>query len=278
MFKFNLLYAGLPGAFAQEAARRLSQKYDLQAQLCPLTDFRSLFEEVSREKSNLAVIPVENSLAGSVIENYDLLWRHPVWIRGEVVLTISHQVLVNPGARWSQLRRLYSHPKALEQCQKLVVANPQIQTEPVRNTAVAAQMVRDSGSREVAAIASSESARVYDLEVLRREVQDEANNWTRFVMFSGRYSYFRATKVTKASLAYTLWKEKRGTLGYSLEPFFERGINVTNLESRPIPGKFFEYIFYVDVEFWPDQIAEFELARQEVSRRCEEFSVLGVYG
>ncbi|MEI6728789.1 MAG: prephenate dehydratase [bacterium] len=271
----KIAYQGLAGAYSHIAAKRyFGNKNDF----IPVPDFSDLFLKLVDGDVDFAMLPVENSLAGSVIQNLDLLFKQDAWITGEIYLEIDHCLLGLPQTNFENITEVYSQEKALQQCQNFFLSNPQIHKIAYSNTAASAQMVANSKRLDLAAIASLEAAQIYNLQVLQENIQDDAHNWTRFVAVTARNKINPVfDNVSKCSLAYTLPKDVPGSLHKSLQPFSENNINLSNIESRPIPGKFFEYIFYVDFEFDPKNAGAVQIALSELAKLTKTLKILGVY-
>jgi prephenate dehydratase len=238
---------GSEGSFSYLAA--LSHFGDTATIVCTAR-FEDVFSLVTEERADAGVIPIENSLAGSVYENYDLLSRYSLTITGEHFLPISHHLLALPtkgdGDRLSMIRRVYSHPKALEQCLSFFRDHPHLEQVAFADTAVAAKHIRDARDPTLAAIASESAAEIYGLHVVRRHLEDDSHNVTRFVVVSREFG--ELDKADKCSILFTL-QHRPGTLLEVLEILNRDRANLTKIESRPIHGKQFEYRFYVDFEF-----------------------------
>jgi prephenate dehydratase len=234
--------------------------------------FPSIFEAVKDGRAAYGIVPLENSLSGSIHENYDLLRDHHLRIIGEVKIRIMHSLLAKPGTALSDIRRVLSHPQVFEQCRQFLEQHDW-ELVAVSDTAGAAERVAASGSREDAAIANNAAAGNCGLAVLAEGIETNPRNYTRFVVI-GREAIERRT-AAKTSLFCTA-KNEPGALLSILQVFAENGINMTKLESRPIPGEPWKYMFYIDVE------ADLESAEQAavlaaVAERSEYFKILGCY-
>ena len=271
----KIAYQGLAGAFSHIAAKKY---FGDKNEFIPSQDFSDLFVSIADGVVDFAMLPVENSLAGSVIQNLDLLFKEDVWITGEIFLEIDHCLLGLNQTNFESITEVYSHEKALQQCQNFFLSNPQINKISYSNTAASAQMVSKSKRLDVAAIASREAAQIYNLQILQENIQDDEHNWTRFVAVTARNKINPVfDNVSKCSLAYTLPKDSPGSLYRSLEPFSKNNINLTNIESRPIAGKFFEYVFYVDFEFDPKNASAVQVALSDLAKLAKSLKILGVY-
>ncbi len=236
----TISYQGEPGAFSEQAARAF---FGAGHTLVPKEHFKEVFSFVSRGANRFGIIPIENSVFGSVHENYDLLLRHTVTIIGEITLRIRQQLLVLPGVRRRDLRFVFSHPQALGQCEKFLSGLKKAKPMAYYDTAGAARMIKAENRRNAAAIASKQAARTYGLKTLRANIEGNLN-YTRFLIL-GRRSAPHASR-TKTSLVFSA-RNIPGSLFRSLAVFALRDINLMKIESRPLPGKPWEYLFYVDI-------------------------------
>ena len=223
-----------------------------------------------------AVLPIENSLHGSVAEHYDLLLELPVRIERESLLRIRHNVIAMPGVKLAEVRKVMSHPVALSQCRRFLAAHPEIEVVPFYDTAGSVKNLMEAGLRGVAGIAPELAAREYGAEVLVPGVEDHAENYTRFHLLRrddapGGVALVDANKM---SLAFAI-EHRPGTLVAALERLARAGVNLTKIESRPVPGSPWEYVFYVDVRF--DSAQEAEAALTALRGHCRMVKVLGQY-
>jgi prephenate dehydratase len=243
----KIAYQGEPGAFSEAAARRV----DSEAQLVPSKTFEEVFERVTADPATWGVLPFENSIGGSIHRNYDLLLSHDLPIVGEVELPVVHHLLALPGATLAGLRRVYSHPQGLAQCERFLRTLSNVEIIATYDTAGSAKMVADAGQKEAAAIASARAGEVFGLVSLAASVQDFDDNITRFLVI-GRKP-IRDAVPDKTSIVFSLPNEP-GSLFKALSVFALRGIDLTKLESRPIPGRPWEYLFYVDLGVARDEV------------------------
>jgi prephenate dehydratase len=223
-----------------------------------------------------AVLPIENSLHGSVAEHYDLLLELPVRIERESLMRIRHNVIAMPGVKLTEVRKVMSHPVALSQCRRFLAAHPEIEVVPFYDTAGSVKHLMTAGLREVAGIAPELAAREYGAEVVVHGVEDHAENYTRFHLLrredaAGGGAVDGADKM---SLAFAI-EHRPGTLVAALERLARAGVNLTKIESRPVPGSPWEYVFYVDVRFSSAEEAEAALAA--LREHCRMVKVLGQY-
>jgi len=244
----TIAYQGEPGAFSEAAARRV----DPDAPLIPCRSFDEVFDAVRESKAAYGVLPIENSIGGSIHRNYDLLLERTLPIVGEVELPVVHHLLALPGATLDGLRRVYSHPQGLVQCERFLRTLAHVEIVATYDTAGSAKMVADAGLKDAGAIASARAGDVFGLVSLAASVQDFDDNITRFLVVGGTPLPNRVAD--KTSIVFTLPNEP-GSLFKALSVFALRGISLTKLESRPIQGRPWEYLFYVDLAAARDEVA-----------------------
>jgi prephenate dehydratase len=223
-----------------------------------------------------AVLPIENSLHGSVAEHYDLLLELPVRIERESLLRIRHNVIAMPGVKLGDVRRVMSHPVALSQCRRFLAAHPELEVVPFYDTAGSVKHVMAAGLRDAAGIAPELAAKVYGATVLVAGVEDHAENYTRFHLLlreDGAASE-GAADANKMSVAFAI-EHRPGTLVAALQRLADAGVNLTKIESRPVPGSPWEYVFYVDVRF--DTVEQADAALAALEEHCRMVKVLGWY-
>jgi prephenate dehydratase len=245
MKKLRAGFQGALGAFSQEAAWQLLGD---RAEVVPFERFEEVFQALIRGKIDTAVIPVENTLAGSVHENYDHLLNYDVRITGETNVRIVHNLIAPPGVRFKDVCRVYSHPVALNQCLKFFSTNPKIERSTFYDTAGSVKMVMDEKAPDAAAIGSAAAARMYGGHILKRSIEDDRRNYTRFVLLIApkRTRLPRQSPTGwKTSLVFTT-RNTPGALFRALSAFALRDLNMTKIESRPLHGKPWEYLFYLD--------------------------------
>jgi prephenate dehydratase len=225
-----------------------------------------------------AVLPIENSLHGSVAEHYDLLLELPVQIERESLLRIRHNVIAKPGVKLEEVLKVMSHPVALSQCRRFLAAHPEFEVVPFYDTAGSVKHLMASGLRDVAGIAPELAAVEYGGEVLVAGVEDHAENYTRFHMVRkegvGGLDDGAGVAANKMSLAFAI-EHRPGTLVAALERLARAGVDLTKIESRPVPGSPWEYVFYVDVRF--GDAAQAEAALVALREHCRMVKVLGRY-
>jgi len=243
----KIAYQGEPGAFSEAAARRV----DHDAQLIPCRSFEEVFSAVDAGPATHGVLPIENSIGGSIHRNYDLLLEHELPIVAEVELPVVHHLLALPGATLAGLKRVYSHPQALAQCERFLRTLSGVDIIATYDTAGSAKMVADAGSTESAAIASARAGEVFGLTALTSSIQDFDDNVTRFLVIGRRP--LKNAVADKTTIVFTVPNEP-GSLFKALSVFALRGVDLTKLESRPIPGRPWEYLFYADLAAARDEL------------------------
>lgn len=243
----RVAYQGERGAFSESAVRRLMG----EAATLPFASFEEMFDAVRTGEADCCVTPIENSLAGSIHRNYDLLQESDLTILGETHLRIVHNLLASPGTSVASLRRVYSHPVALAQCGRFLRDHPSIEAVPVHDTAGAVRLVMERGDGEEAAIASHRAGEIYGAATLAAGIEDHAQNFTRFFLAAPAAAGVRpvadgAPRRWKTSLLLHIANQP-GALFRALGAFALRDIDLSKIESRPIEGRPWEYAFYVDV-------------------------------
>ena len=266
-------FQGEPGAFSEAAAVQLLGEEILTV---PRATFDATFAAIAEGAADALLVPVENTLAGSVLRVYDLLLESPLEMCGETILPIEHQLMGMPGARREELRAVASHPMALAQCERFFLSNPKIKRVPAEDTAGSVREMMERGDKQHGAIAGRRAAGHYGAVVLEENIQDNAENFTRFVLLlpTAEAQRFRGPDARKISLAMRL-AHKPGALLASLEPFAKHGANLLKIESRPIHGRPWEYQFFVDAE--ADRPDVLEKALAEMREATGELRVLGRY-
>ena len=260
---------GVAGAYSQIACDRLFKR----PAVLYLSSFDAVFSAIENGLCRYGVVPLENSTAGSVNAVYDLMMNHNFRIVRSVRIKVDHCLLVNPGTRREEIREIYSHQQAISQCEKYLQSFPNARVIPCENTAVAAKMVAQAGRRDAAALSSHACGKIYGLSCLESSVQDMDNNFTRFICISKTLEIYPGADRT--SLMAVLPQEP-GSLYKLLSRFYALGLNLNKLESRPLPNRNFEFMFYFDLEtsvYSP----QFLQLMGEMPTLCEEFSYLGSY-
>ena len=240
----TVAYQGEPGAYGELAS---IQHFGESAKLEGFADFADVFEAVSSGKAAFGVVPIENSVAGSIHQNYDLLVTNDLHIVGEIFLRVRHCLIVSPDAKRSRIDDIYSHPQSLSQCRQWIRKNhPNARTHEASNNARAVRMVREMGNHHAAAIASEQAAEFFGMHVRKAGIEDYDTNTTRFLVLSAKVVKPDSSKAAvKTSVVFSLGNEP-GSLFKALSVFALRDINLFRIESRPVKSRQFEYLFYVD--------------------------------
>lgn len=248
MKRQRIAFQGERGAFSEEALRKL---LGAAAEPVPYPRFEDIFRNLKQKKVDGAMVPIENTLAGSVHENYDHLQRYQLPIVAETSVRIVHNLIAPPGVTFGKIRRAFSHPVALNQCLEFFTRNPGIEKVPFYDTAGSVKMIMQDGLRDAAAIASAVAAETYGARIVRRSIEDDRENFTRFFLLR-RPEYARlhpakgvAGTQWKTSLVFTT-RNVPGALFRALSAFALRDLNLIKIESRPLRGKPWEYLFYLD--------------------------------
>ena len=241
----RVAFQGEPGAFSQEAVHNL---FGDSAAVLPCQRFVEVFQALASKAADAAVVPIENTLHGSVHENYDHLLDYEVRITGETNVRIVQNLMALPGVRFNQVQRVYSHPVALNQCLDFFAAHPQLETVPFYDTAGSVKMIQEQKLRDAAAVASSIAASIYGARILRRSIEDDRRNFTRFFLLrragEARKPMPRG-RAWKTSIVFTT-RNTPGALFRAISAFALRDLNLTKIESRPLRGKPWEYRFHVE--------------------------------
>jgi prephenate dehydratase len=240
----SVAFQGERGAFTELAA---IEYFSGAKQAVPFPAGKDVFRAVEKGEAGFAIIPIENSLGGSIHSNYDLLLLHDLFICGEIYLKISQVLMANKGTTIGKVRKIFSHPQGFEQCKNYLEKLAKVTLVPVSNTAAAAKMIKDKAIMDGAAISSMQAVIDYDLHVLARNIEDEKENITRFLILSKNPKRATHKKSMKTSVVFSL-KNSAGSLFRALSVFALRDIDLLKIESRPVKGKPFEYMFYLDFE------------------------------
>ena len=260
---------GVEGAYSQSACQKLFAVPSIMF----FKNFEGVFSAIEQGLCQYGVLPIENSTAGSVNQVYDLMMRHKFSIVRSVRIKIDHSLVAAPGTRMEDIKEIMSHPQALSQCSEFIKSLKNVTITEMPNTAEAAKYVAESGRSDVAALASSDCAQIYGLDSLKGSVQNDGGNFTRFICISkGLEIYPGADKTSIMAVT----AHKPGALYKVLSRFYAHNINLTKLESRPLPDKSFEFMFYFDLEksvYSP----ELSALMGELEELCESFEYLGSY-
>jgi prephenate dehydratase len=269
----RVAFQGEPGAFSEAAAIQLLGE---GITTVPRATFEAAFSAVPEGSADALLAPVENSLAGSVVRVFDLLMEGRLTIVAETILPIQMQLIGAPGSSLGEIRSVASHPMALAQCERFFAAHPQWKRVPAEDTAGSVREALARGDKTYAAIAGRRAAEHYRGVILAENIQDNAENYTRFVLLvpENEASGWLTLGARKVSLAMRL-AHRPGALLASLEPFAKHGVNLLKIESRPIHGRPWEYQFFIDVE--AGDVARLDRALSEVRSATSELRVLGRY-
>ena len=260
---------GVEGAYSQIACEKIFKN----PFILYFKNFEGVFTAIEQGMCQYGILPIENSTAGSVNKVYDLMIRHKFSIVRTFRLKVDHNLLVNPGTKLEDIKEIYSHEQAINQCAGFLSRLSGVNVIPMANTAMAAEMVAKSGRKDVAALSSRFCAELYGLECLAASVQDKGNNHTRFICISKNLEVYPGADKTSIMM---ILNHKPGALYKVLARLYTLGINVTKLESRPLPDREFEFMFYFDLET-SIYSEEFVQLMCELDDLCEEFKYLGSY-
>lgn len=266
----RVVYQGVEGAYSHGAAL---QYFGQEVDLYHVVTFEDAMKEVADGKADYAVIPIENSSAGTVSDNYDLLMKYHNTIVGETFLTVNHALLGLPDAKLEEIQTVFSHPQALMQCSQFLNANRNWKQISVENTAVAAKKLIEDGNPTQAAVSSEIAGELYGLKVLKPSISDNKENTTRFLILSKDPVYKEDAK--KLSISFET-PHKIGSLYNMLSNIIYNGINMVMIESRPIPGRNWEYRFFVDMEGNLGD-ASIQNALKGIYEEGNNFRILGNY-
>ena len=260
---------GVEGAYSQIACEKIFQSPFIMY----FKNFEGVFQAIDKGLCQYGILPIENSTAGSVKKVYDLMIHHNFSIVRTFRMKVDHNLIANRGATLASIKEIYSHEQAISQCSEFLQSMPGVQIIPVENTAVAAKKVAESGRTDVAAISSQICEELYGLKSLADGIQDKGNNRTRFICISKNLEIYPGSDKTSIMMVLS---HKPGALYKVLARMYVLGINVIKLESRPIPDKDFEFMFYFDLET-SIYSEEFVQLMCELDDLCEEFKYLGSY-
>lgn len=261
---------GEPGSFSHEAAHKLVPG----AEIVPCALSAEVFAALARGEADAAVIPIENSLAGSVSEHFDLLLTHDVKAERETALRIRHNLIAVPGVPIDAIERVYSHPVALAQCRRFLAGHAKMKALAFYDTAGSVKQIMETDDRRAAAIASEAAARVYGAEILQAGIEDNPENFTRFFLVRRSADSVADPEANKISMAFSI-EHRPGSLVAALQGLAALGTNLTKIESRPVHGKPWEYIFYVDCQIRSAE--ECDRAIAALQPHCEMVKELGRY-
>ncbi len=267
------VFQGTKGAYSELAAKTYFEGSDVDAVAVPR--FKDIFKEVLNGTSDWGIVPLENSVAGSILENYDLLYLYPdLRIIGEIKVRIRHNLLARKGASLKDIKKVYSHPQALSQCSEFLEKNG-IEAVSYFDTAGAASFVAEQKENSIAAIAGVDAAKVYGLDILAEGLETNPHNYTRFAIIARDDMAGNIEECDKASIVFST-PDEAGALSRCLSVFSEYGLNMKKLESRPIHGRPWSYMFYVDLEL-PEKRDVFDKAVEKIRELTEDFRIMGLY-
>lgn len=265
---------GEPGSFSHEAATKLAEELNEEARIVPFSLSADAFAALSRSEVDAAVIPIENSLAGSVSEHFDLMLSHDVTVVREILLRIRHNLIAISGADLNQIDRVFSHPVALAQCRRFLAEHPKMESFAFYDTAGSVKQLVELRDRHAAAIASTEAASYYGAQILVADIEDNPENFTRFFYLRRAAEAVPNPEANKLSLAFTV-ENRVGTLVAALSELAREGTNLTKIESRPVHGRPWEYVFYVDCQL--NSAEDGSRAVHALSAHCSMVKELGRY-
>lgn len=263
-------FLGEMGTFSHKAC---TQYFGTKVPAAPMSSFRAIFEAVKEGEVDFGVVPLENSLTGSIHENYDLLLEYDLRIIGEIRLRIIHHLIAYPGAKIENIKRVFSQPQVFQQCRQFLDRHDMWELVSVKDTVSAVRQVKEGGDLTDASISSKEAADIHGMEVMEEGIETNPRNYTRFVVMSARQ--LKNGPRRKSSLIYSIGN-RPGALYETLKMFAEQGINLVKLESRPIHGKPWEYMFYVDLEADVES-ASFKPILNALKEKTEYLKILGSY-
>lgn len=261
---------GYRGSFHDIVA---TEKFTGDLELIERSAFYEVFEDVKSGLADFGVVAIENSIGGSILENFDLLLKYDLKIVGEVYLRIVHNLIVLPGVKMKDIKEVYTHPIAILQCLDFLQKHPEMKRIETDDTAGSVKMIREKGLRNAAAIASSLAAEIYNMEILVRGIETDKENYTRFLIISRDAKY--SGKADKTSMVIQT-EHRPGSLYKCLKCFADEGLNLSKIESRPIIGKTWNYYFYLDFEAAYDA-PETKRALEELSKVASIVKILGSY-
>jgi len=261
---------GEPGSFSHEAALGLVA----EGVIVPCALSADVFKELVEESVDAAVIPIENSLAGSVLEHFDLLLQHNVKVVGESLLRIRHNLIAISGATIGDIDRVFSHPVALAQCRRFLAEHPKMESYAFYDTAGSVKQLVELRDKHAGAIASEAAAHYYGAEILRSGIEDNPENYTRFFLVRRTADAISPADSNKISIAFSV-ENRPGSLVAALNELSAIPTNLTKIESRPVHGKPWEYVFYVDCQL--RSIEEGAKAIEALRPHCAMVKELGTY-
>ncbi len=266
--KLNIAFQGEHGAYGEMAVL----KFFPNSKPIPSKTFYDVFEKLIKNKVDYAVVPIENSIEGSINETYDLLKTYQIHIIGEVFQFVSHCFIINRNCNLRKIKKIYSHPQALAQCRRFWIKR--YEAHPTYDTAGAVKIIKELNYYDAGAIASKRAGELYDMEIVKEGIQDNRNNFTRFLVLSKKSNVKRSGN-DKTSIIFSI-NHSPGSLFGILEEFAKRNLNLTKIESRPTKEKLWEYYFFVDFEGHLKEKTVAEMLKV-LKCKCNFLKVLGSY-
>lgn len=268
--KEKIAIQGYPGSFHDEVCRLY---YGNDVEVVPADSFDILGKMLAEHHVDKAIMAIENSIAGTLLQNYRILREAGFWITGEKYLRIKHNLMVKNGASMADIKEVHSHPMALNQCLRFLRRYPQIKLIETEDTALSAMKVKESERTDIASISSMKAAELYGLNILGEGIETNKNNYTRFFMLSRERQQLNDQE-DKASV-YIRIPDVKGQLLKVLQAIDDHDMNMSKLQSFPVLGKMREYFFHLDIEF--DHLDQYNNLRKELKIITQEFTELGIY-
>lgn len=268
--KKRIAIQGYPGSFHDEVCRL---HYGEEINVFPADTFDHLANMLTDQKVDHGVMAIENSIAGTILQNYRILREAGLWIVGEKYLRIQHNLLVYPGVDKNEIREVHSHPMAINQCLHFLNTMKDVKIVETTDTALSAWKVREEQKRHIASISSLKAAELYGLEVLNESIESDKTNYTRF-FFLSKDRVETKDDANKASF-YIKIPDVKGQLLKILRIIDDHNLNMSKLQSFPVAGKMREYFFHIDVEF--DVLDQYTLLKKDLINICDDYTELGIY-
>ena len=269
MARTRIAIQGYPGSFHDEVC----QQYFDNAESIPAGSFEILAKMLADDEVDGAVMAIENSIAGTILQNYRILREYGFWIVGERYLRIKHNLLAYPGTKIEDLKEVHSHPMALNQCLKFLRNYPDIKLVETEDTALSALQVMENKSLDIGSVSSVKAAELYGLDVLGSEIETSKSNYTRFFILA-RENKQKNDQANKASI-YIRIPDVKGQLLKVLQVIHNHDLNMSKLQSFPVLGQIREYFFHLDIEF--DEIGQYENLKEDLMEFTQEYTELGIY-
>lgn len=267
----NIAIQGYPGSFHHEAVQ---QYFGKSARITPCATFRELVNTVAGSNSvDAGLMAIENSIAGSILPNYNLLYNSDLRVTGEVYLPVRQQLMVHRGVTLDEIKEVHSHHMALLQCNRFL-DQQQWKLVATEDTALSAQLIKQQGSKHIAAIASITAAELYELDIIAGDIQDQENNYTRFLVLERQGAAAPVRDADKASVSFRV-AHKTGSLAKVLNIIASGGLNISKLQSFPVPDMEFQYYFIADLEF--DQAAQLKEVIDTIKTYTHSLIIKGIY-